>query len=325
MKVSNLIVTGLMGIVLTAGFSGCIFSTSPGTSNVIEMSPGETKVFKVSGTALNTATSKCEWSIDRRNGNPPEVVEGIDQVEYTLNPEGENSNKVRITCTYYRYLYTFGAGPGPGLILDWYWVPVDSRTWNIRILRNTEPTWQGDYNIDDSADLQFLNGYTGVTGHLRIIDSNIKNLNGLENITSVGGDTRIEFNGVLMSLDGLKNLAEIGGDLFIIWNDALTSLTGLENLSSIGRGLIIYYDSALTSLSGLENLESIGAALHISHNDELTVLGMTGLQKTGEYFWINYNDSLCTSLAEELMNQVLAGGGIGGERSIEGNKDCSEQ
>ena len=98
-------------------------------------------------------------------------------------------------------------------------------------------------------------------------------------------------------------------------------MSGLENLTSVG-GLDIYYNAVLTSLSGLENLTSVGGWLGIVGNDALTSLGMTGLQRIDGDFNISSNLLLCTSLAEELMNQVLAGGGIGGTRTISDNKTC---
>jgi hypothetical protein len=56
------------------------------------------------------------------------------------------------------------------------------------------------------------------------------------------------------------------------------------------------------------------------YNDVLTDLGMADLQRIGGNLAIYYNQLLCTSLAEELMNQVLAGEGIDGTRYIRNNK-----
>ena len=87
MKKRKWLVFGILGLVMVIGLTGCIISTSPDTGNVIEMNPGDTKVFKVSGVNLNSSISKCVWSIDRMNGNDPEYLEGIDQVELPFNGE----------------------------------------------------------------------------------------------------------------------------------------------------------------------------------------------------------------------------------------------
>jgi hypothetical protein len=63
--------------------------------------------------------------------------------------------------------------------------------------------------------------------------------------------------------------------------------------------------------------------LYIEYNAVLTALEMAGLQRIDGDFSISSNVLLCTSLAEELMNQILAGGGIGGTRTISGNKECT--
>ncbi len=388
MKISRLIFIGLLGLVLAANLSGCIISTSPGTKDVILMRPGETKVFKVNGLSLNSPTSLCEWYIERYDGDP-HWEEGTSLV-FTVNPEGEKSNKVKIAFTYSMLLYT----EHPEGYWGWGWVPVDHRVWNIRIPRNTEPVWDGDYYIESSSDIENLNGYTDITGKLAISDSDIKDLSGLENLSSVGGlsilnndaltslkglenitsidgvlwfyanpalkslaalgnvtsiegDISFYYNSALTSLTGLENITSVDGDLYIRNNRALTSLTGLENITSVGGDLTIVYSPALTSLAelgnitsvggdlvirdsyqsltsltGLKNITSVGGDLFISYNNALTSLGLASLQNVGSDFTISYNPMLCISLAEELMNQVLAGGGIGGEISIKGNKGC---
>ena len=84
----------------------------------------------------------------------------------------------------------------------------------------------------------------------------LTNLSGLDNLTSIGGDLRINSNDGLTSLNGLSDsLTSIGGTLQIFNNDSLTSLSGLENLNSIEGWLQIIDNDALTSLSGLDSLD----------------------------------------------------------------------
>jgi hypothetical protein len=151
----------------------------------------------------------------------------------------------------------------------------------------------------------------------------LRSLTGLGNVTSVGGKLTILGNDALTNLADLGNLTSLGGNLTIFGNDALTSLAGLEKITSVNGNLEIEWNKTLTSLSGTGNLASIGGDLDIYNNPALESLGMTCLQKIFGEFNISDNLLLCRSLAEELMNQVLAGGGIGGMRNIEGNKDCT--
>jgi hypothetical protein len=361
MERGRLIYIGLFGVLLAIGLSGCIISTTPGTSRVIEMHPGETMIFKV----ITTPASKFYWYIYRMDGNS-EGFYGTDHIEFTVNPDGENTNRVVILCECYNYQLTDSEVDG----LHFDWVLTGSRTWNIGIPRNTTPVWQGDYYIKDSTDVQLLNGYTEVTGSLMITESNIRTLSGLENLTSVGGDLEIKYNDtlrslsglenitsiggelniksnyvlkdlssldnltsiggdldvknndVLTSMSGLENLISVGGDLNVENNDVLTSLSGLENITSIPEGLVIRYNDHLISLSGLENLTSVGNLI-ITNNADLTFLGMTGLHRIDGDFEISVNPLLFITLAEELRDQVLSREGIGGKITIRGNKDCT--
>jgi hypothetical protein len=49
---------------------------------------------------------------------------------------------------------------------------------------------------------------------------------------------------------------------------------------------------------------------------------MISLQMVDEYFSVYYNRMLCTYLVDGLRGQILAGGGISGKITIDGNKDC---
>jgi hypothetical protein len=340
MKSSRLIVLGILGLVLAVGLTGCkIISASPDPDQVIEMRPGEKMIFKVKG-PVNTGLTFCEWESHRCCGQYEILADGVNQIEFSVNPSSEAANKITITAvSYYKYF-------DPLYMHPWFDIEADRREWTIRILQGAPPVWQGDYCIEDSTDMQLLKGYTKVTGTLRINDRNIKNLEGLknlasvgglviehcdtltslyglENITSLGGILFIWGNKLLTSLTGLENLTLVGGALWIEDCHALTSLTSLENLTSVGGDLYINWNNALTNLAGLENIRSVGGDLGIMNNDALKSLGMAALQNVGSHFLIYSNPMLCSFFAEELRDQVLSGGGIGGQIEIEGNKDCT--
>jgi len=84
----------------------------------------------------------------------------------------------------------------------------------------------------------------------------LTSLTGLENLTSIGGNLKIDGNDALISLTGLDKLTSIGGDLWIRFNDALSDLSGLDNVTSINKGdLKIVNNDFLISISGLENID----------------------------------------------------------------------
>jgi hypothetical protein len=106
-------------------------------------------------------------------------------------------------------------------------------------------------------------------------------LQGLNNLTTIGGGLYIMDNPLLVGLDDLENLASITGELRIVYNSSLESLAGLENIDSITETLRIgdwggwpdnpscYGNQKLTDLQGLNGLEWIGGDLEIYCNDSL--------------------------------------------------------
>ena len=128
-------------------------------------------------------------------------------------------------------------------------------------------------NLDGLANL------TSVGGELWIWFSNVANFDGLANLTSVGGTLRITANKDLTNLDGLANLTSVGGPVVIGLNDKLTNLDGLAKITSVAgqksdkydfRGLVISSNDLLTDLDGLANLTSVGGNLEIYNNDSLS-------------------------------------------------------
>lgn len=167
---------------------------------------------------------------------------------------------------------------------------------------------------DHITNLNGLNVLTSIGGDLYIeVYSLLNSLTGLNNITSIGGNLTIGYdnpiNPYLTSLSGLDNLTSIGGYLLIYNNFALTSLMGLDMLTSIGDGLSFYGNPALTSLAGLEDLTYIGGNLDIEGNGALASLtGLDNLISIGGNLDIEYNDAL-TSLTV-LDNLTSIGGGL---------------
>jgi hypothetical protein len=131
----------------------------------------------------------------------------------------------------------------------------------------------GDLTLSSQTDVDTF-AYTEVTGYLRVIDDadgtdNISNLNGLSELTSVGGDLWVVNIDLLTNLDGLRALTSVGGDLIIHNIDLLTNLDGLRALTSVGGEVWIDRNPLLTSLDGLSALTSVGEGLYIWLNASL--------------------------------------------------------
>jgi len=113
---------------------------------------------------------------------------------------------------------------------------------------------------------------TEIQGDVWIEGNNITNLNGLNVLTAIWGNLRIDNNGNLTTLSGLDNIDSIGGDLLIRGNNTLTSLTGLDNLTSVGGSLRVESNFSLINLTGLDGLNYIYGNLNFYNNIALTSL-----------------------------------------------------
>jgi hypothetical protein len=156
--------------------------------------------------------------------------------------------------------------------------------------------------------------------------SDISNLNGLNVLSSIGGDLIIAGNNTLISLTGLENLTSIGGSLSIgseyYGNSSLVNLSGLENLTSIGNDIIILLNEDLMSLTGLENLTSIPGSLLIVGNDALTSLaGLDNITAIGNYFqlFIVENGTVIGNPALASLSGLESLTSIGGNTIIGGS------
>ena len=100
---------------------------------------------------------------------------------------------------------------------------------------NVGPIIYGDYTIENTLDIELLDGVEEITGDLLIDNSDyLTDLDGLDSLTTIGGSLTIYDNDSLTNLYGLSGLETVGQDLMIIYND------------SICTGVVIVYVSTLT-------------------------------------------------------------------------------
>ncbi len=139
-------------------------------------------------------------------------------------------------------------------------------------------------------------GCTEIEGHVvvnELTPGSITNLQGLAQITSIGGDLFLFYNTNLTSLAGLENLSYVGGNLSI-WNcHALENLDALAGLTQIGGSLEIVNNNALINFSGLEALAAVGQHLKVSGNASLeNFSGLEGLEYIGGLVSVSVNEAL---------------------------------
>ena len=160
---------------------------------------------------------------------------------------------------------------------------------------------------------------------------------GLQCLTRVGGDLRIEQT-ALTSLAGLDGLQEVGGQLVIADNAELADLHALASLTTIGADVMFGYltiesNASLTDLSGLGALSFVGWSVEITANALASLTGLGAAQVVGEVrveynqqlvdvldlaafipngLAIGHNHKLACSNAEQALALMQANGFVGG-------------
>jgi subtilisin-like proprotein convertase family protein len=182
---------------------------------------------------------------------------------------------------------------------------------------------RGNVIIDGKADIQNLDGLaniTGIGGSLDIRNNPaLKNLDGLANLSSVVSGIVIYNNLNLQNIDGLRSLTAVEGRLYLGNLDSITNLDGLSKLSSVGGRLTIAGNDALRNIDGLLNLSTLGSVdIAGNQNPAFTnVDGLSSLTATeGTLQIVNnrYIDNL------DGLSNVIA---VGGNLSVEGNAHTS--
>ena len=185
------------------------------------------------------------------------------------------------------------------IVID-FQVSVDSfSVWNGCSIIEGSLVIKEIFGTSPITNLDGLNGITSIEGNLRIEDISAINLNGLQNLSSIGGNLIIERNYYLTTLNGLQNLSSIGGSLIVEGNNALTNIDGLQNVYDVGEDLIIGGSlivgghDVLANIDGLQNISSIAGDLTIFNTNALTNIdGLENISSVGGSLLVGSNDVL---------------------------------
>ena len=150
-------------------------------------------------------------------------------------------------------------------------------------------------SIENSSLLNFegLNNLSYIGGDFRLDqDNSIQNFKGLGKLHRIEGDFSTTNLASLQNFDGLQLLETINGLLTINSNPSLHNLEGLNALTLLLYSTVIQGNANLMNLRGLENLTD-AASITIRANDKLESLeGLNNLQTAGQLdiTSINLND-----------------------------------
>ncbi|RKF04390.1 hypothetical protein C8N26_1058 [Tenacibaculum lutimaris] len=176
----------------------------------------------------------------------------------------------------------------------------------------------GDYkNNLEIKDLSLLIDLKTIRGSLFVFNNpDLKNLEGLNNISTIYDICGIGFNNSLADISSLKNLTKTGsllvtncpllktidcfskinsinGYLEISRNPSLESLNGLQSINTVTGRVDISINNKLVNISELTNLKNIGDFLALNHNNSLTdIKGLNNLESIGRGVQIMNNENL---------------------------------
>jgi len=158
----------------------------------------------------------------------------------------------------------------------------------------SDGVWNGDHIVRKRTDLGSLSGCTSITGDLNINHptEDLGALNGIEYITSIGGDLTINSDNYLTNINELSNLTSLGGDLTITNNGKLSNCNALEledNLIDEGWSGNVNFSENIPSYTCLCKDDGIyeGNYTAANVNDTEQVYGCTGI--TGDLTIQNTN------------------------------------
>lgn len=111
------------------------------------------------------------------------------------------------------------------------------------------------------TDLSGLECVATVSGGVRLDGTGVTSVEGLQNLTTIGGDLVLNEEASLMELQGLSILDEVGGDVSFTANHSLERVTtGLEGLRTVGGDLTVADNPRLSDESGEQLLVQLSLA-----------------------------------------------------------------
>ncbi len=142
--------------------------------------------------------------------------------------------------------------------------------------------------IDDGTDpITSLNSIlfgdiVTINGDLRIENCNsLSNLNGLQNIKTIGFSLAIINNAILDDISALDDVETIGDRLEIAFT-AIPQITSFNSLTSVSNSLLIYENASLTSITGFSQLTHVGLDLEVFNGSPIMdVSGFSNISSIG--------------------------------------------
>lgn len=129
-----------------------------------------------------------------------------------------------------------------------------------------------------------FDGVKNVTGFLWLESNNLSDVDGLNDLVSVGREFKLQDN-KLQNLNGLQSLETVNGS-FSLRNNLLTDIDGLLSLKTV-KGTFDLSNNQLTNLNGLISLDTVSGDLNLSGNNIRDYRGLSNLKDVGGLIYID--------------------------------------
>jgi len=163
----------------------------------------------------------------------------------------------------------------------------------------------GRVDVATHEDEERVDGVTCIDGDLVIANSDTLEVLGLSRLERITGHVIVAGNPQLATLDGLDQISTVGGTYLVQANDLLADLTAIGNRLSRGD-LAIIANEHMPDLSGLDAMTRAPGAIVIAENPELgSLFGLDHLTSSAYPITIRSNRALSSLSA--LVNLERAG------------------
>ena len=146
---------------------------------------------------------------------------------------------------------------------------------------------QGDLVIrgqEELLDLSPLDNIHTVNGYLYILESGVEEVS-LNKLEKIEAGISIQGNPELKMINGLRMVDSLGKLFHINENERLEKILGFDSLKFVGGGLRIFNNDLLQEIGGFNNLKEIAEKLTFADNIDLKVLsGFEKLESIGDEF-----------------------------------------
>jgi hypothetical protein len=135
----------------------------------------------------------------------------------------------------------------------------------------------------------------------------LESLKGLDQLETVGNDVLLWDNYAIHDLKGLGNLKNVGNNFVVHWMDGLKSLDGIDQLSEISGSLVVWKNDSLQSLYALSGIDTVRTGIFIQSNPRIKNLyGLDNIHLMGGMIYIMHNDSLNNLMSiEDYQAEVI--------------------